>query len=125
MTNKDTLDPRALLEGISQRVTQDVCELPDYNSPGDQPDVVMATVEELALIVERAVEPLAQSNIAMSERIAELEGALKPFADLAEFYDPPEQDDDLAPWDFNSNELNLGHLRAARFALTNTGEDRE
>lgn len=48
-------------------VLQDVCELPDYNSPEDQPDVVSATVAELSLIVERHAEPLFA-------RLAKLEG---------------------------------------------------
>lgn len=38
-------------ERIATGIVQDVCELPDYNSPEDQPDVVTATVSELHHII--------------------------------------------------------------------------
>lgn len=44
------------LEKIATQVVQNVCELPDYNSPDDQPNLVMCTVEELHRCVMRALE---------------------------------------------------------------------
>jgi hypothetical protein len=41
---------------IATQVVQNVCELPDYNSPDDQPDLVMCTVQELENCVLRAFE---------------------------------------------------------------------
>lgn len=43
-------------ESIATQVVQNVCELPDYNSPDDQPDLVMCTVQELENCVLRAFE---------------------------------------------------------------------
>lgn len=41
---------------IATDVVQNVCELPGYNSPDDQPEMVMCTVTELHSCVMRAVE---------------------------------------------------------------------
>lgn len=46
--------------------------------------------------------------------------ALKPFADEADRYDPPENDDDQPLWDVRGSALCLRDLRAARAAM-NTG----
>lgn len=42
-------------EKIANNVVQRVCELPDYTSPGDQPDLLMCTVDQLHLCVMRAL----------------------------------------------------------------------
>lgn len=59
------------------------------------------------------------------EAIAEikrLREALKPFADEADLYDPPESDDDLPAW---SRDFPIGTLRRARAALKKAeGESR-
>ena len=34
-----------------ESIVQDICELPDYTSPEDQPDVFMCTMEELRVIL--------------------------------------------------------------------------
>jgi hypothetical protein len=46
-------------ERIATAVVQNVCELPDYNSPDDQPELVMCTVTELHNCVMRALEGFA------------------------------------------------------------------
>ena len=48
------------------------------------------------------------------ERIRQLEDALRPFADQAFYYEPPENDDHTKIWDCD---LTLGNLRAAKKAL--------
>lgn len=54
--------------------------------------------------------------------------ALEPFALLANKYDPPEDDDHLIPWDFDGDDLTLGHLRRARTVYqalrTEAGDER-
>jgi hypothetical protein len=40
-------------EALVADIIRDICELPDYQSPDDQPDLVMATIEELTIILER------------------------------------------------------------------------
>lgn len=42
-------------ERIATDVVRNVCELPDYNSPDDQPDLLMCTVDQLHLCVMRAL----------------------------------------------------------------------
>lgn len=42
-------------ERIATNVVQRVCELPDYTSPDDQPDLLMCTVDQLHLCVMRAL----------------------------------------------------------------------
>jgi hypothetical protein len=61
MTNKTDSIPskeRSLPQRIATRVVQGVCELPDYNSPEDQPDLVMCTVQQLEHCVLQAFEQL-------------------------------------------------------------------
>jgi hypothetical protein len=45
----------AQAEEIATQVVRNVCELPGYTSPDDQPDLVMCTVDELHLCVMRAL----------------------------------------------------------------------
>jgi hypothetical protein len=61
VTRNGTLpsNERSLPEKIATRVVEAVCELPDYNSPDDQPDLVMCTVQELKRCVLQAFEQLA------------------------------------------------------------------
>jgi hypothetical protein len=47
---------KTMAERIATQVVENVCELPDYNSPEDQPDLVMCTVQELENCVLRAFE---------------------------------------------------------------------
>ncbi len=61
-------------------------------------------------------------------RIAELEAkntrlqeALKPFAALAERFDPPEQDDDCVLW--GEHRISVGMFRLARKALAASGPE--
>lgn len=37
-------------------VIRNVCELPDYTSPDDQPDLLTCTVRELDACIERAID---------------------------------------------------------------------
>lgn len=43
-------------EQFAAQVIQDVCELPDYTSPDDQPDLLQCTVKELESCIIRAFE---------------------------------------------------------------------
>lgn len=45
-----------IAEAIANQVVLNVCELPDYNSPDDRPELVMCTVKELHDCVMRAFE---------------------------------------------------------------------
>jgi hypothetical protein len=97
-------------------------------------------------IVERAWEIAAEAHedpeefdrylaladsAALSTRFAEsakspsdsVREALEPFAKLAEQYDPPENDDELPIMRHDGDELNIGHLRAARAALQSSEAD--
>jgi hypothetical protein len=47
--------------------------------------------------------------------IEDMAKALEPFADVAQFYDPPEGDDHEDAWD---HEFTMGNLRRARSALS-------
>ena len=49
--------------------------------------------------------------------VEEMRKALRPFADAAAKYDPPEDDDNWLCWDAN-NWLQIGWLRRARAALS-------
>lgn len=44
-----------LIEKAPARIVRAVCELPDYTSPEDRPDVIMCTVDELHAIVVQAL----------------------------------------------------------------------
>lgn len=72
-------------------------------------DTQEAVAEELQAIIGNA-----------KAREAELMDALKPFADLALAYDPPEGDDDRKCWHAESTPT-LGDLRRAKSALS-TGD---
>lgn len=58
MTDSPTSNERSLPQRIATRVVEAVCELPDYNSPDDQPDLVMCTVQQLEHCVLQAFEQL-------------------------------------------------------------------
>jgi hypothetical protein len=49
-----------LLVRLSSRIIRRVCELPDYTSPDDQPDLVMCTVNELDACIVNALEELPE-----------------------------------------------------------------
>lgn len=49
------------IEAAVATIIQDVSELPDRDSPDDQPDMMLVTAEELRLIVERNLEGFAAS----------------------------------------------------------------
>lgn len=42
-------------ERIAAQVVTNVCELPDYTSPDDQPELLTCTVDQLHLCVMRAL----------------------------------------------------------------------
>lgn len=50
-----------------------------------------------------------------ADRVERLEEALKPFAEAADIYDPPENDDHHAAW---AHDFPIGALRRARAALS-------
>jgi hypothetical protein len=58
----------------------------------------------------------ADRATAAEARVRELESGLKPFAQLADKYDPPEGDDDHTTWDQTAL-ATLGDLRRARALL--------
>jgi hypothetical protein len=51
-----------LAERIADKAVLGVCELPDYTSPDDQPDLLQCTVDELHLQVMNAVESCMQGT---------------------------------------------------------------
>lgn len=54
---------------------------------------------------------------AKDAEIARMKDALKPFADRADRYDPPEHDDEDVDWDTSTPRLRVKHLRSAREVL--------
>jgi hypothetical protein len=79
-------------------------------------------VERLREISVRGYTVRGQPDAAtiMSEaadRIKALEAGLRPFARLAEQYDPPESDDAAPLMVHDGDELNRSHLRTARSLL--------
>lgn len=50
----------AELDWIPKRVSQDICEIPDRNSPEDQPDMCLVTPDEIVNIVTNALEELRE-----------------------------------------------------------------
>lgn len=52
----------SIRERVASRTVQNVCELPGYTSPDDQPDLVMCTVQELEACVLRAFEEIAECS---------------------------------------------------------------
>ena len=68
--------------------------------------------------------PLLEAEIIrLTARVAELEGALKPLADMAERYDPDEGDDwNLECWS-GLAVPKIHHLRTARAALSTHTEE--
>lgn len=78
--------PSELVERLRATIIQDVCELPDYNSPDDQPDLLQCTVEELQIILTRNLEAFGQcdltdfaplTNSALRAQIAKLQARLE------------------------------------------------
>lgn len=63
---------------------------------------------------------LASSLAALAARVAELEAALKPFADMADSWSESEPDDTMMDYhEEDGAHINLGHCRAARATLSN------
>lgn len=52
---------------------------------------------------------------ALTARVAELEAALKPFAEEAQRYEPDDGDSNMPAW--SSNEFCIGHFRRAAAAM--------
>lgn len=67
--------------------------------------------------IENLVGKSADEIERLRQQNAELLEALQPFAELAEYYDPPEGDDDDVAWD-NKTRPTIGQLRTARAAIT-------
>lgn len=57
---------------VANLIVRDVCELPDYTSPDDQPDLLQCTVEELQIICAQVIAD------AMAKRDARIAEALAP-----------------------------------------------
>lgn len=74
------------VEWVVSDIIRDVCELPDYTSPDDQPDLLQCTVEELTLIVTRSVEDAiaAMGGRKLQERVDDLERELQSWQDAAQ-----------------------------------------
>ncbi len=53
--------------------------------------------------------------LAITARVAELEAALKPFAEEAQRYEPDDGDSNMPAW--SSNEFCIGHFRRAAAAM--------
>lgn len=66
-------------------------------------------------------EPVRKYVDAAEAKVKRLREALKPFADLARAYDPPEDDDDHRCWHAESTPT-ICDLRRARVALSGTGD---
>lgn len=49
-------DHRTPREQFVALIIRNVCELPDYTSPDDQPDLLTCTVGELDACIERAID---------------------------------------------------------------------
>lgn len=79
-----------------------------------------AEAEVTRLQTELALSKPLYSRRQIEARVESLEAALKPFADLAPSYDPPEDDDDHKCWHAESTPT-LGDLRRARNTLASTG----
>ena len=58
----------------------------------------------------------------LEARVAVLEGALKPFAELAAAMSDNPKPDDWIAWGYNSADILYGDFRAARRALTPVAE---
>ncbi len=74
------------------------------------------TAEELGRW-RRAAEANIEENVRLRAEVERKNAALRPFSLLADRYDPPEGDDLHAVWCQTALPL-IGHLRAARAALT-------
>ena len=80
--------------------------------PGD-------TADFIANCDPQAIYSILTELLAARRTIEEMTAALKPFAEMADDYDPPEGDDRELAW-LEYNEM--GWLRRARAALSNSGE---
>lgn len=72
------------LEKTIERILRDSCELPDRNSPEDQPEMLLITVEELDMILRRhlgledaALHPAPAARDAAGMTEAEVEAACR------------------------------------------------
>lgn len=65
-------------------------------------------------------DALARQAEALQRENAELREGLKPFADAAQLYDPPEGDDGDVAW---AHDFTIGSLRRARTLLKGAGDD--
>jgi gamma-glutamyl:cysteine ligase YbdK (ATP-grasp superfamily) len=92
-----------------QRLTQDT-----RNALQAENDRLLAAVAELT---EENKNVGAQMD-SFADEIERLREALKPFADAADAYDPPEGDDRDIAW---SHDFQIGALRRARAALNKEG----
>ena len=87
-------------------------------TPARNPDWVNADTRR-----ENRVPAMEAEIIRLTARVAELEGALKPLADMAERYDPDEGDDgNLECWS-GLAVPKIHHLRTARAALSTHTEE--
>ena len=62
---KDVRNTQAMaVKQITSNILRDVCELPDRDSPEDNPDLLLVTYQELALIVSREItDHLSAANL--------------------------------------------------------------
>lgn len=77
-----------------------------------------ALAEAAVALAGQVSLPASGVEEALRERIAALEAALKPFAESAQVYDPPEDDDRDIAW---AHDFTIGALRRARAASLSSG----
>lgn len=93
-----------LLQAIEKRIRSTIYATFSADGHTIEGRILKDDFDALLALIDRA-----------GKRINDMHEALKPFAALAHFYDPPENDDDQKAWD--GHIPTIGQYRRAREAL--------
>lgn len=66
---------------VRDQIIRDICELERNPLPDSDPDEVGVSIEELAIILDRHLAPIAQALLSAREEVERLRAALETYGD--------------------------------------------
>lgn len=114
-------DP-SMTVGLVERLRENGERLADAYAARDPESTTLVIDEEIVFIASAMTDETAEALTKQADRIAVLEAALRPFADLGEVVLSEAPPDAIAAWGFAGSEgqshlISLENFRAARNAL--------
>jgi len=112
----------ALLDAKDARIAELKIRLKEADAEACAGRVISGRQKTLMADAAKVLRDTTTRAEAAEARLSKALEVMKPFADLATQYDPPDGDDQDLPWGLYQGDITLGHLRAARAFIEEQGE---